>query len=243
MSDTPMNNENNNSNGDSRMGGVTREDVLIGRVVDHEASAGDWAELERLAHVDAGVWERLACAQRAHARLSAAVEDHVAVAELVEAEAVRPRRDIAGAIGRIGGWAVAASLAVAWGMMATMGGAPPSTTPGPVSVGTPKVDGGRGAFEVDYPSADEAEDQWLSAKQREGSLVSEFPGELLEVQATGDGEYRILVMRKFVEQKRIKNIDSWRFEVDEFGNVVTDELGQPVVVPGEPPAFVGDEPI
>ncbi|MGP1345378.1 MAG: hypothetical protein ACTS3F_01750 [Phycisphaerales bacterium] len=65
-------------------GGALREEVLLGRVVDREASAGDWEELERMAGVDPGVWGRLARAERAHARLCAAVEDAIAMAECVE---------------------------------------------------------------------------------------------------------------------------------------------------------------
>jgi hypothetical protein len=240
-----MNNDNQNE--DSRAGDAMREEVLVGRVVDHEASAGDWAELERLALVDTGVWERLASAQRAHARLSAAVEDYVAVSELVELDALRPRRDIAGTIGRFGGWAIAASLAVAWGMMATMGGAP--TTPvannnanNAALVPTDPAQGG--PFDVSYISPDEAENQWIGAKLRAGQPVTEFPGELLEVRATKDGEYRIVVLRKFMEERRVKDMSAWRILEDDHGNVVRDELDQPVVVPSEPPpAFVGEEPI
>lgn len=61
-----------------------REQVLLSRVVDHEASPADWAELEQRAVADPAIWHRLACAERAHARLSDAVEDAIAIAECVD---------------------------------------------------------------------------------------------------------------------------------------------------------------
>ena len=49
-------------------------DILISRVVDQEASDGDWRALHALAETDPGVWRELAQAQRDHAELSAEVE-------------------------------------------------------------------------------------------------------------------------------------------------------------------------
>jgi hypothetical protein len=61
-----------------------RELLLISRVVDHEATPADWAELEAMSLADPSIWHRLAQAERAHAALSDAVEDAIAIAECVE---------------------------------------------------------------------------------------------------------------------------------------------------------------
>lgn len=110
--------------------GASREDVLIGRVVDGEASQQDFDELERLGSADPEVWRRLATAQRAHARLERAVEDRIALAELIEL----PRQRWLGGggviakIGLAGGWLAAAALGVV--VFTQMGASPtaPVTT-------------------------------------------------------------------------------------------------------------------
>lgn len=110
---------------------LEREEVLLGRVVDREATPDDWAELERLSDHDPALWTRLAHAERAHARLCAAVDDAIAIAECVELPRADPatlrlaggepdkqtpgRHGWASFIRHHAGWALAACLALVLG--------------------------------------------------------------------------------------------------------------------------------
>ena len=113
-------------------------DLLISRVVDDAASAGDWAQLRALAEYDPSVWRELFEAQHAQAELAQAVQQAIAIADGIEApveslpgHGLRFRaRQVAG----WAGWAVAASVAVVWmapHMMTTA--APPIAPSEPVA--------------------------------------------------------------------------------------------------------------
>ena len=114
----------------------TREDILIGRITDGEASPNDWAEIESIAESDPGVWHRLASSQRTHARMESAVEDAIAIAELIDAPDMRRvGRPVIARIREYSGWALAAGLALALGVTllnpgATRGDACPSAARG-----------------------------------------------------------------------------------------------------------------
>ncbi len=93
-------------------------DLLISRVVDDAASASDWDQLRSLAEYDSSVWRELFEAQRAQAELAQAVEQAIAIADEIDApiehlpqHGMRLRfRQVA----QWGGWALAASVAIAF---------------------------------------------------------------------------------------------------------------------------------
>src|SRR5690606_30859566 len=115
-------------------------DVLIGRVVDGEATGADWAALEAAAQGDPGVWRDLALAQRDHAALAGAVGAAVGVAARVDLPigggSAGGGAPPAGRIGAWGGWAAAAAVALAWG-----------GTAGPLRIGVEVPGGGGGAVQ------------------------------------------------------------------------------------------------
>ncbi len=211
----------------------TREDVLIGRVSDGEATPNDWADLERLAAEDDGVWSRLATAQRAHARLSEAVDDEIAVCELVGLPKApsKVRSLVARGIG-IAGWGVAAALALAvingprgvepvepGGLVA--GGAGASTTYNVVPAGW---------------TSDQMMDEYMQQGKREGRVLGELPSRLVESRGLGDGLGREAVyVRMILEMKHVG-------EMDIVGNQRTGN-GEPVRVKMRVPDKITGQPI
>jgi len=63
---------------------VDREDILIGRVIDDEATPQDWTELEQLGAADPTVWRRLSFAKREQSALCAGLDEALAIADEVE---------------------------------------------------------------------------------------------------------------------------------------------------------------
>jgi len=199
----------------------TREDILVGRVSDGEASPHDWAELESIARRDAGVWQRLALAQRAHARLERAVEDRIAIAELVDA----PRRvhgDHAGVFTTrwraYGGWAAAAVVALAW--FATVRQHGPGA--GPQSpIGTVQT---AQLIPAPAPNADELFSKYLDAGKATGRVVGEMPLMMVDARpSTEPGREDAQVVyyiRPVLEQVTTTDM--------RLGRVSSDEHGRPV---------------
>lgn len=194
MNDTNMNNPE-----------PTREDVIIGRIVDGEASPNDWHDLDRISEKDAAVWQRLAQAQRAHARLERAVEDEIAVAELVNLPLHQHHavHDFMTRLRVYGGWAVAAVLALAL-------------------VGVPMARGPQqnmaSFIPLDQATADQAYDQYVKAGMKEGRVVGEWPSALLDAKDIGEesgGE--IMIIRRVVERVNVKDMPFYTVESNEFG--------------------------
>lgn len=211
----------------------TREDVLIGRVVDHEASSGDWESLERLAEKDAGVWERLGRAQRVHARLEREVEDEIAIAELIDL----PRREIAGysLAGRFrqyAGWAVAAVLAVAFvgsfGLHRQFGSIPPGA--GQAATTIP----------VSFTSPDEALQAYYRSGREKGLVLGEMPAVLIDARPiAGGNEKEVIFVRQIAERRILTDLSVLSVEVTEDGR----SLAVPVQVREIVPTQTGGEPL
>lgn len=91
-------------------------DLLISRVVDDAASAGDWEQLRALADYDPSVWRELFEAQHAQAELAEAVQQAIAIADGIDA----PVDQLLGGgfrfrirqVSTWAGWAAAASVAI-----------------------------------------------------------------------------------------------------------------------------------
>lgn len=198
----------------------TREDILIGRVVDGEATPSDWGELEHMSKADAGLWQRLAQSQRAHARLERAVEDEIAVSELVELP--EPVSVIASFRSRWqlwGGWAVAAALALAW----LGAGSGPAMFRGSQSSGS-----GEKAQIVGAGSLDEILNQYVTKGRESDRVVNVMPLQLLKTNQLAKGEgTEVLFVRPIVE----------RVIVTDFRpvSVMMDEAGQARKVIGDKP--------
>jgi hypothetical protein len=88
----------------------TREDLLIGRVVDRSERPDDWQELERLFAGDPALRQQLCATLRDDAWLRLAVAGPLAFAERVEAP---PRRRLTRMSGLVG-WLCAAAFALLW---------------------------------------------------------------------------------------------------------------------------------
>lgn len=194
---------------------VFREEVLIGRVTDGEASPSDWAEIESMAQRDPTLWQRLAQSQRAHARLEGAVEDSIAVSEFVDL----PRHAMGGAhefVARwrqYGGWAAAAVVALAWFSIhrnAVVQGGSQQAGIVPISLSA--------------ANPDEALKQYLQAGTREGRVVSELPFIMVDASDVPNAkDHEVYFIRPVLERVKATDMQSMR--------VTTDEHGRPVMVP------------
>lgn len=185
----------------------TREDVLIGRVVDAEATPADWGELEHLAKGDGSLWQRLAQAQRAHARLERAVEDEIAIAELVELP--EPPSVIASFRSRWqtwGGWAAAAALALAW---LGAGNGPLAFRPA----------GGPGGNTAGLaPSLDGMWQQYIDSGKQNDRVINEMPLQLVDSRELEGGRgYEMIYVRPVLEKKVVTDVRRMRVVKDDSG--------------------------
>lgn len=217
----------------------TREDVLIGRVADGEATPADWMELERIAQGDAGLWERLARVQRAHARLEEAVEDSIAMCELVELPRVGTGgAGIAGRIGMYGGWLAAAAVSLAWVGVQAMGpwggsGGNPSGRGGAAMIASNGAQGGvhpgaPGGVILASLTPEQALDHYLTAGMVSGRILSQMPTLYVDSRPAAGGEGReVVFIRQILERATVDDMT--------LLNLQQDERGQPVLVPREMP--------
>jgi hypothetical protein len=188
----------------------TREDVLIGRVVDGEASSTDWEALERLASGDATVWERVGRAQRTHARLEREVEDAIAIAELIEAPSPRviAGQTLSMRIRQYGGWAAAAAVALAWvGLQ----------RPGSTAL-MPNTGGTAGIASIPKLTADQALAQYVQAGQADGRVLGEMQPMLVSTRALGDGQGKeVWYVRPILERATVTDLNVLSVGLDEHG--------------------------
>jgi hypothetical protein len=205
----------------------TREDILIGRVVDGEATPSDWGELEHMSKADAALWQRLAQSQRAHARLERAVEDEIAVAELVELP--EPVSVIASFRSRWqlwGGWAVAAGLALAW---LGAGSGPTMFRPN----AQPAPNGGSNATFVPTGSLDDLLNQYVTKGRESDRVVNVMPLQLLKTNQLEQGKgTEVFFVRPIIERMIVTDFRPM--------SVLVDEAGQARKVMGSQPIRVED---
>ncbi len=192
-----------------------REDILIGRVTDGEATPADWQELESLAASDAGVWTRLAAAQRTHADLSRAVDDELTVAELVHVpahEAVRGGlTPVALRWRAYSGWAAAAAVVIAWAGANGLG------------LRAPGLSGDAATGGIAGLSSDELFSKYVNEGKARGVVLGELPMVMVESSpvegaAAGpeEGRVEVVFVRRVLERAYVNNL--YRVARDEHGD-------------------------
>ncbi|MFM9957467.1 MAG: hypothetical protein ACKVZJ_05295 [Phycisphaerales bacterium] len=193
----------------------SREDILVGRVVDSEAGPADWAELELIAKSDPALWQRLAQAQRAHARLERAVEDEIAVAELVELPP--PISVVASFRSRWqtwGGWAVAAAIALVW----LGAGNGPAFVRGNLPGSQPGANIGNTAGLLTNAAPEELLQGYLDRGRQNNLVLSQGPLQLINARELGPGQGKeVIYIRPIVERMIVTDFRALRVTQDETG--------------------------
>ena len=197
-----------------------RVDVLIGRVVDSEATSNDWGELERLADADPQLWGRLARAQRAHARLTEAVEDELLITELVDLpEPETMRLTFGERMQRWSGWARAAALCLAWLLTQNA----PDSTPGNRADVLPK-------FVVNDSTPDDAWNSYVETAKLANSFVTELPPVLVSSTPLPGGSQEVFFVRRSLERTTLTDMAQVRVSQDEQGRPVLSSDPEPTLV-------------
>jgi len=185
-------------------------DILISRVVDGTALDHDWAALETLAEKQPGVWRELAQSQRQHAVLVSVVGSAVRVADETPLEI--PETHVIGRISgvaRWGGWAAAATIAVAW-----LGGINAGNNAGTGVNNASLIPGGTPTFK----DPADALGAYLSLGQERGTVLGEMPAKVvLQTMPASDGsaQYDVYYVRQIVERARVDDV--YRMSSDELG--------------------------
>jgi hypothetical protein len=164
---------------------VLEVDILIGRLVDDEASESDRARFERLAELEPAVWRRYALRLADHAHLTAAFERTAATALDVDltgtpaALSTAPaRRDVRRE--RFAGWRAASG----WAAVVVLGA-------------TWFIMSQREAMTESLPPLTPTE--YLEGYRHAPFIENEYPPLLLETEETIDGRVGIRFMRRFEE--------------------------------------------
>ena len=200
-----------------------RDDILISRVIDGDATAVEWDELTALAAANPPVWRNLALSLREDKVLARGVNADVAVADSIELprtadrpaaliELHEPGRHPA-VLARLGGWSgwvMAAVLTIAWvtGMFS-----PVPTDPG-LATGTNRAQ---------ILSASDLLQAYLDRGRQEDRVIAEVPERVLietRPSETGRG-YELLYLRQILERTVVP--DRYKF----YGQ---DEMGRPTLV-------------
>lgn len=190
-------------------------DVLIGRIVDGEASPEDWQRLATMAAGDQAVWAEVADTQRAHDALARAVERITAPADFVDLPSPghageNPVQHRLNLVSRWGGWAAAAAIVMVW----TLGLRPPQT---PVGQGERPQSAGLVSW-----TPDEAFSRYVDAGKQSGQVVQELPERVVyDTRPLESGGFEVLYIRQVLERR----------VVDEVYRRAADEFGRPVEVP------------
>lgn len=209
-----------------RHGEDPREEILINRVVDGEATPADWTELDVVAQRDPSIWARLAEAQRAQASLQRAVEDALTAAELVDLpfQSERLERAWDARIRIWGGWLVAAVLLVAWaGNLASVRALNRSSE---AASGAPTLAGLSGL------SPDQILQAYKQTGMEDGRVVGEMPMVMLETVPTADGRAQITFVRPLVERVVVDQL--YELGQDDAGRAVPVKASVYEYAPGQP---------
>lgn len=189
-------------------------DLLVSRVVDGVAGAGDWSRLDALARADSGLWRELALAQRDAACLNLAVEDQIAGADTVNVP-VREHMVLrlsqrSRLVATWAGWAAAAVVALAWI------GVPVASSP--QDPASPTQSAGL------FTTAADALDAYLRKGQADGNVVRQMPSKVLvDARELPDGKgYEVLYLRQILEKTIVP--DLYKASTDEFGNAVGTQI-------------------
>lgn len=222
-------------------------DILITRVLDGRAGAGDWRELEAMAAREPSLWRELALAQRDQALLGEAIEGEMASAYRVrlpeagveEAPGAVPAR--AGWRRRVGswaGWAVAASVAGLYmGNVPHAGqrGVDDSLLAGIANLNQPATEAMR-SF-VNDPSPEALRSAYLTLGEHQGTVLREVPAKvLLDVRPLRNGQSEVYFIRQIVERSVVP--DLYKFATDEAGRPVPVRVDVDALAPSLPAGVV-----
>lgn len=185
---------------------MPEKDILISRVVDGVAGAGDWVELDMLGAADSSLWRELAQAQRDKQLLDSAVGEAISIADVValpksEWSELGDRRL---RVPQWAGWAAAAVLAIAMFVM------PKAGTPNGNVAGFPPA-------QVEDQTPDAALNSYLAKGKDEGRVIRQLPEfVVLESAPAADGRgYDVVYLRQIVERARVESVNS--YQVDDAG--------------------------
>jgi len=179
-------------------------DDIMSRLVEGDASSGDWDRFVASAQGNAGLWRDLALAQRDHAMISSAVDAASAVAATIplpsgeQAHSAEPA-PVVGTIRRAStwsGWAVAALVSVTLFVQHQTGR----------MTGVPAQNDIQTAGWS--PTPDEALKSYLTQGKKSGQVVEQVPTKLLlqtKPAPSGDG-YDIIYVRQIVERARVTDL-------------------------------------
>jgi hypothetical protein len=226
-----------------------QEDLLISRIVDGVAVDADWQAFNELAaraphDATGGAWRRLAIAQRQHASLGREVRAEITSAAMslqeiacaiddiargddqcaVRRHAGRPRA--AGWSGRIaralfasGGWAVAASLVLAWIIAGAFGFTGPRDSR--IADG---LDGNPGANPnvITVSNADDALNAYYHFGRSSGQVLGEMPARVpVDVrQLENSDAVEVVYVRQFMERAQVRDLNLVGYSRDELGRTV-----------------------
>jgi hypothetical protein len=197
-----------------------RDQLLMSRVVDGDATTDEWDELTVLAERDPDVWAQLAHTLRDNAGFARAVNAEVAAADAVPlpsperaraAMTIEPRVDPFAHVSRWSGWAVAALVGIAW-LAWIFNAGDAARRPEPPATGSL----------AGLPAADLLQ-AYLDRGRQEELVVGEVPDRILiDTRPTEtSGGYEVLYLRQIIERRVVP--DLYRVQGQ-------DERGQPILV-------------
>jgi hypothetical protein len=211
-------------------------DVLICRVVEGRASAGDWSDLRQRVQVDPSLWADIQTSSTQSRILEGDLSHALASVERIDlpthVTALTPALTLAGTAGAAGrsplrrsawmGWAVAAAMALAFAGQFVRQQSPSGASG---KINGAGVAAGLGAF----TSPDQALAEYMKLGEKRGSVLGEMPHQIVEARPNPDGPgYEVLYIRPVLE----------RMIVSDVYRRGTDEAGAPNLVPttfSEPP--------
>lgn len=168
-----MSNENaDNSNEDQTPQEVSEAEILLSRIVDHQATDQDHSRFEQLANDDSSLWRILAQQQQEMAALGDTVIEQLVAADLVELPANQASLNLIKPLA-FTGWAAAIIIAAVWIMS-------------PVK-------------ESSQPTADLSADQHREEYENADFVNSAFDPIMLDWELMEDGRIKIYYMRRHEE--------------------------------------------
>ncbi len=162
-----------------------QEEILIGRIVDHEATPQELEHFEQMADDRLPLWRTLARQQMAMGLLAERVLDETAAAEAVE---VGPGAGRGRFVVALSGWAAVLVLGVWWAVVA-------ATQDAPVGRRPPQLDRVVGASPASPTRPDEHLQKYLAAP----FVLGEHDPIVLETEPLAPGRYRVYFMRRIEE--------------------------------------------
>ncbi|HEV8259386.1 MAG TPA: hypothetical protein VGQ19_01345 [Burkholderiales bacterium] len=165
-------------------------EILIGRLVDNQASDDDRRRFQSWADADPNLWRRLALRQQDMAALASHVEPHLRAADEIELPASagpavsRMTIRVASWGLAISGWAAMVALALVWS----------ANTGRPTGIQTPPR-----AVPTAANPTELTPDEHLRLYEQAGFVIGEMPPTLLEVEQLRDGRKAVRYIRRIEE--------------------------------------------